>query len=124
MLAALKTADVALYLGLYATALATLTGLWSLFRDLFLERSRIVVKASDAYRVDDPYGGHLLVKGDDQLAKMGGTPGVTVEVLELKIRNKGRRAAHIETVAQRAPVRDDVGSFLYNDLLRQIPIDL
>jgi hypothetical protein len=43
--------DLAFWLGLYAAALASATGLWTLFRELWLERARLDVEQGEAWLV-------------------------------------------------------------------------
>jgi hypothetical protein len=43
--------DLAFWLGLYASAIASATALWALFRELWLERARLDVIPEDAWLV-------------------------------------------------------------------------
>jgi hypothetical protein len=113
--------DVGVYLGIYASIIATLTGLWALFHNIFRDRARVTVKVFQAYRVkvkDDPQW--LIIRGEDTLRTMGITSAMRRPVLDVEIRNRGRRDIHIDDVAQARLG----GSFKFGDLRNQVPFDL
>lgn len=117
-LGGVSKSDAAFWLGIYASVVASATGLWSLFRELWLERARFDVVASDAWLVKS---GKMIIKGDDTLKTMGITPTMRTPILEVVVRNRGRRDAEIRTIGQARP---DGGSFVFGDLLPQIPFEI
>jgi hypothetical protein len=93
--------EFAFWLSLYATAVASVTALWSLFRELWQERPRLDVEASEAWLV--PVKGEprpMVVRGEKTLDTMGVPAGARRPVLELTIRNRGRRDAKVQLVMQ------------------------
>jgi hypothetical protein len=54
--------DLALWLGIYASAVASATGLWSLFRELWLERARLSVIPRQAWIVQTTAGRPLMAQ--------------------------------------------------------------
>jgi hypothetical protein len=119
-LQAVSKTDLAFWLGLYAGVIASATGLWSLFRELWLERARLDVVPSEAWLVRTTAGGRMIVKGDDTLQTMGVPASARSPILEVEIRNRGRRDVEIRTIAQRRRG----GSFVFGDLLPQIPFEM
>jgi hypothetical protein len=118
---AVTTTDVAIYLGIYASVVSTAAGLWALFAGVVRDRARITVKAREAYLVNTPHG-QMVVRGEDTLATMGVSKTQRIEVLELVVRNRGRRAARIENISK---VRGlGVGRVIFGDLARAVPFDL
>ena len=118
---AVTTTDVAIYLGIYASVVSTAAALWALFAGVVRDRARITVKAREAYLVATPQG-QLVVRGEDTLATMGVTRTQRIEILQLSIRNRGRRDARIETVSKvKTP---GVGSLVFGDLATAVPFDL
>ncbi len=59
--------------------------------------------------------------GDDTLRPMGGPAGGRTPILEVVIRNRGRRDAEIRTIAQARP---SGGVHVFGDLLPQIPFEI
>lgn len=114
-----STTDVAIYLGIYASVVSTAAGLWALFSGVVRDRARITVEADEAYLVKTNKG-PMIVKGEDTLETMGVKPSQRREVLEIVLRNRGRRDARIETVSQ---VRL-AGGWVFGDLVGQVPCDL
>jgi hypothetical protein len=107
--------DFAFWLSVYATAVASLTALWSLFRELWQERPRLDVEASEAWIVrvrNEPRV--MVVKGEKTLTTMGVPASARRPVLELTIRNRGRRDAKIQQVlqAKNRNVSDVFGDFM------------
>ncbi len=93
--------EFAFWLSLYATAVASVTALWSLFRELWQERPRLDVVPSEAWLV--PVRGEprpMIVRGEKTLDTMGVPAGARKPVLELTIRNRGRRDAKVQQVLQ------------------------
>ena len=116
--------DFAFWLGIYAAVVASLTGLWSLFRELWLERARLDVEPEEAWLVNvKGQARPLIVKGEDTLRTMGVPDGARKPVLIVKVRNRGRRDATIESVSQ---VIEDGGGriYVFGDLLPQVPFPI
>jgi hypothetical protein len=72
--------DLAVWLGLYASAVASITGLWALFRELWIERPRIDVAPEEAWLVrvkgqERP----LIVKGEDNADDAGARLGAQAD---------------------------------------------
>lgn len=113
--------DLAIYLGIYASVVGTITGLWALFHNIFRDRARVTVKAFEAYRVtvkNEPQW--LIVRGEDTLKTMGITPAMRRPVIDIEVRNRGRRDVRIDDVA-RARLG---GSWKFGDFRYQVPFDL
>jgi len=111
--------DFAFWLGLYAGVVASATGLWTLFRELWLERARLVVTAEEAWLV--PVKGQarpLVVKGEEMLKTMAIQDHQRTPILTVKILNRGRRDARIETISQ---FIEGGKSHAFGDLLPQLP---
>jgi hypothetical protein len=118
---AVTRTDLAIYLGIYASVVSTAAGLWALFAGVFRDRARITVRANEAYLVSTPYG-QMIVRGEDTLATMGVAKTQRTELLELVVRNRGRRPARIENVSK---VRGlGVGRLVFGELARAVPFDL
>jgi hypothetical protein len=105
--------DVAFWLGLYASLVASLTALWALFRELWVDRPRILVRPAEAWLVKlTDVDKHLIVQGRtstegrEQVEKMGDNVVAKTEILVVNLRNRGRRDATIEHVLQRFPRRE------------------
>ena len=111
--------DFALWLGLYASVVASVTGLWALFREIWIERPRIVVTVEEAWLVR--VKGHdrpLIVKGETALQTMAIPASARTPILTVGIRNRGRRDASIDSVNQVIGLgRVNV----FSDLLPQVP---
>lgn len=118
--ASVSKIDLAFWLGLYASVIASATGLWSLFRELWLERARLDVVPDEAWLVKTTGSGKMIVKGDDTLQTMEVPVGARSPILEVVIRNRGRRDAEIRSISQRRPG----GVFVFGDLLPQIPLEI
>jgi hypothetical protein len=114
--------DLALWLGLYASAVASVTGLWSLFRELWIERPRLTVTPDEAWlvRVKDQER-PLVVKGEQQMRTMEVPDSARLPVLVVTVRNKGRRDAVIEVASQ---MLADGRSNVFGDLLPQVPFPI
>jgi len=111
--------DLAFWLGLYASAVASITGLWALFRELWIERARIDVAPEDAWLVrvkgqERP----LIVKGEDTMRTMQVPDSARRPILTVKVRNRGRREATIDSVNQ---VIAGGKINVFGDLLPQVP---
>jgi hypothetical protein len=107
--------EFAFWLSLYATAVASLTALWTLFRELWQERPRIDVEPTEAWLVrvkgeQRP----MVVRGEDTLKRMDVPVGARRLVLELTVRNRGRRDAKIQQVlrAKNRNVSEVFGDFM------------
>jgi hypothetical protein len=127
-LLASTTATVALWLGLYASVVASLTGLWALFRELWVERPRILVQAAEGWWVkvkdqDKPLliRGYTVADGRQALADIGDNLVEATEVLLITLRNKGRRDATIEHVIQRISEREER---IFGDIIPLLPAAL
>jgi hypothetical protein len=118
---AVTTTDIAIYLGIYASIVSTAAGLWALFSGVFRDRARITIKAREAYLTDTPKG-RMIVRGEDTLVTMGIAESQRREVLEIVIRNRGRREARIENISRVRVI--GVGSFLFGDLTSKVPFAL
>jgi hypothetical protein len=119
---ALTTADIALYLSIYATVVATLVGLWTLFSGIVRDRARITVAATESYLV--PVAGRrdpLLITGEDTLEIMGVTESQRRPVMAVRVRNRGRRDARITHVSQ---VERGGRHHVLADVFTQTPFDL
>jgi len=110
----------AIYLGIYASVVSTAAGTWVLFAGVFRDRARITVRATEAYLVKTTRG-TMLVAGEDTLKTMGIQPRQREPVLELVVRNRGRRDAMIEAVSK---TRRGNGAWAFGDLAGQVPFDL
>jgi hypothetical protein len=111
--------DLAFWLGIYASAVASVTALWSLFRELWVDRPRILVMPEESWRVHNK-GEKWLIVADAALPTVA--PGAPkTPILEVTIRNKGRRDATIESVSQ---LRPDGRSNVFQDFLLQLPITI
>ena len=111
--------DFAFWLSVYATAVASLTALWSLFRELWQERPRLDVEPSEAWIVrvkNDPRV--MVVKGEKTLETMDVPVGARRPVLELTIRNRGRRDAKVQNVLQ---ARNRNVSTVFGDFMAYLP---
>lgn len=120
MLAALSTTDLAIYLGLYASAVSTAVGLLTLYGELF---QRITVIPREGYRVSYSLiagGGSFVAADEKTLATMGVTPEDATPVITVAIRNRGRFPVQIQTISRAHPVNRD----LFHDLLRQVPFEV
>jgi hypothetical protein len=113
--------DLALWLGIYAGAVASATGLWTLFRELWLDRARINVEAREGWLVVTSDGGKLIIRGEETLETMGIKPNQRLPILEIAVRNRGRRDAQILHVSQR---RKGGGAYVYADAVFQVPFDI
>jgi hypothetical protein len=113
--------DFAFWLGIYASAVASVTALWSLFRELWIERPRIDVTPEEAWLVRvKGQTRPLLVKGEATLKTMGVPQSACTDVLTVIVRNRGRRDAAIETVNQ--VIEEGRGRVnVFGDLLPQTP---
>jgi hypothetical protein len=116
--------DVAFWLGLYASAIASATGLWSLFRELWVERARLDVTPEEAWLVRVRGGERpLIVRGDQTLQRMGVPESARTPVLIVTVRNRGRRDATVASVNQMIPGgRGRINVF--GDLLPQLPFPI
>jgi hypothetical protein len=111
--------DVAFWLGLYASAVASATGLWALFRELWLERARIDVTPEDFWLVRVKGEARpMLVKGERTLGTMEIPKSATRDVLVVTVRNRGRRDATISRVTQMLP---DGRVSVFGDFQSQVP---
>lgn len=111
----------ALYLGIYASVVSTATGLWALFHGIFRDRARVRVKAVEAHHVavkGEPRP--IIIRGWDTLLTMEITPTQRTPVLEIEVRNRGRRDVQIETVSKARLG----GAWIFGDLLPQLPFDV
>jgi hypothetical protein len=120
VLAALSTTDLAIYLGLYASAVSTAVGLLTLYGELF---QRISVIPSEGFHVlfsATAGGGALVAKDEETLAIMGATPEDAHPVLTVAIRNRGRFPVQIQTISRAHWVNRD----LFHDLIRQVPFEV
>jgi hypothetical protein len=115
--AALTTTDLAIYLAIYASVVSTAAGLWALFAGVFRDRARVTVKADEAYLVQTMRG-QMIIKGEDTLKTMGVTQ--RRPILELYLRNRGRRPVRIDGVHQVS----GSGGIVFADLTGQVPVDL
>ncbi|OAI55459.1 hypothetical protein AYO48_03660 [Gaiella sp. SCGC AG-212-M14] len=115
----ISKADVAIYLGIYASVVSTAAGLWALFAGIFRDRARITVKTNEAYRVSTSKG-PMIVKGEDTLATMGVQAGQATPILHVVVRNRGRRQARIENVSKMRWA----GAWIFGELAGRIPFDL
>jgi hypothetical protein len=113
------TSDVAIWLAIYASVVSTAAGLWALFSGVFRDRARIAVGASEAYFVETKKG-QLVVAAEDTLQTMGVKEDERQEILQIVVRNRGRRDARIENVGQATLT----GANLFTGLMGQIPFDL
>jgi hypothetical protein len=116
----MSKSDFALWLGIYASFVASLTGLWTLLRELWLERARLDVIADERWLVRTQGGGHLVVRGDETLRTLGVPSGAKSPILQLTIRNRGRRDARIQSINQATRS----GSVVFSDLLTETPFEL
>src|SRR5438132_9437521 len=83
--------QIAIYLGIYASVVATLTGLWTLFSGIFLDRARIKVAAVEGFLVKTVSGttkGTVVVKSEEILQTMGVPEQSRTPILEVGVRNK------------------------------------
>jgi hypothetical protein len=115
------TTDIAIYLGIYASIVSTAAGLWALFHGVFRDRARIYVKVQESYLANIKGGGHLVIRGEDNLERFGIAPHRGRQVLAVLIRNKGRRDARAGAVAQ---ARRWYGASFFGDLQGQVPCEL
>ena len=115
-----STAQVGVYLGVYATTVSTLAGLWAVYAGLFRDRARIRVRAHEAFLVNSTKG-KMIVRGEDTLHELDVKPNQRVPILEIVITNRGRRNAKIKKINQR---RRWHGSLEFGDLAGQVPFDL
>ncbi len=109
----------AFWLSLYASVVASVTALWALFRELWVDRPRIDVTPEEAWLV--PVKGEarpLIVKGERTLRTMGVPATVRKPVLTVRVRNRGRRDATVDSVNQ---VIAGGGFNVFSDLLPQVP---
>jgi len=63
----------------------------------------------------------LILRGEDTLKTMGIPDRARTPILEVTIRNRGRRAAEIKSVNQ---ARSGGGMFVFGDLLPQVPFEI
>jgi hypothetical protein len=117
--------DIAFWLGLYASFIASITGLWALFRELWVERPRILVGAAEGWLVKvADVDKHLVVQGRnsaeglENVVVMGDNVIAKTEILVVNLRNRGRRDATIERVQQVTP---DGEHRFFGDLVPHLP---
>jgi hypothetical protein len=115
--------DVAFWLGLYASAVASATGLWSLFRELWMERARLDVIPEDAWMVPVKRQGPMLVKSQEALDVLEADFGrefSKTPILVITIRNRGRREAVVDTASQLQGAK----AVIFADLFPQLPLTI
>jgi hypothetical protein len=111
--------EFAFWLSLYATAVASVTALWSLFRELWQERPRLDVEASEAWIVPVKNEARVMVvKGEKTLEAMEVPMGARRAVLLLTIRNRGRRDAKVQNVLQ---AKNRNVSNVFGDFMSYLP---
>ena len=113
--------DLAFWLAIYASAIASATGLWSLFRELWLERARLSITPLESWLVATTRATSLIVRGKDTLQTMGVPVGARKPVLQLIIRPRGRRDAHILSISQVSPEGKQT---VFGDLLEHLPLEI
>lgn len=121
--AAVTKSDVAIWLGIYASIVATAAGLWALFTGIIRDRARITVHADDAYAVEGKRR-RMIIRGDETLETLGIEPENRRPILVVAVRNRGRRSAHIDHVAQSQPLRAERADLLFHDFMDDVPFEL
>ena len=97
----MSKADLAFWLGLYASVIASVTALWALFRELWIDRPRIDVIVKEAWIVNvKGQERKMIVRGESTLQTMGVPNSARRPILEVEVRNRGRRDATIDSVSQ------------------------
>jgi hypothetical protein len=117
LIAALKTADVAFWLGLYASVVSSAVALITLYGYLF---NRVRVVAREDFRVLVEGGTPVICHGEDSLDAMGLTRDGATEVLTIGILNRGRQTVQIGMVSKAHPVQRSV----FPDLPEQLPVTI
>lgn len=112
---AVTAAEVALYLGIYATLVSTAVALLTLYGEVF---QRVRVIAREAYRVPKPDGRALVVVGDDALDEMEVPRETAQPILTIGLMNRGRQPVQIQTVSKAYPVKREV----LHDVIEQLPV--
>jgi hypothetical protein len=124
MAAAFTTTYLALYLGLYATAVSTAVGLLTLYGELF---QRVSVIAREGFQVlfSETYSkatgrGSFVAASEEALEAMDAKPEDAYPVITVAIRNRGRLPVQIQTIGRAHWVKRD----LFPDLLLQVPFEV